>query len=193
MFAPVSHQKARISFDLHGCVTWMSMPRTALEPLDRSSQPTRLVVLDDPRLQVDLVDHRSLAGCSMHSLGSGQRVAARARWRGRASRRTSAIRLCGSEQATMCALNALDEISWFFSSDYGSAMWRTPSPTCHSTPMCGSPSCSASSVRTARTHCSATCTSRRTSGLSRDFLSVKRRNFLDAFYPPTSRAQAHEC
>ena len=100
--APVSHQKARISFDLHGCVTWMSTPLTALEPLNRSSQPARLVVLDDPRLQVDLVDHRSLAGCSMHSLGSGQRVAARARWRGRASRRTSAIRLCGSEQATMC-------------------------------------------------------------------------------------------
>ena len=101
--APVSHQKARISFDLHGCVTWMSTPLTALEPLNRSSQPARLVVLDDPRLQVDLVDHRSLAGCSMHSLGSGQRVAARARWRGRASRRTSAIRLCGSEQATMWA------------------------------------------------------------------------------------------
>jgi hypothetical protein len=31
------------------------------------------------------VEHRSLAGCSMHNLGSGQRVAARARWRGRAS------------------------------------------------------------------------------------------------------------
>ena len=29
----------------------------------------------------------------MHSLGSGQRVAARSRWRGRASRRTSAIRV----------------------------------------------------------------------------------------------------
>jgi hypothetical protein len=27
--APVSHHKARISFDLHGCVTWMSTPRTA--------------------------------------------------------------------------------------------------------------------------------------------------------------------
>jgi hypothetical protein len=100
--APVSHQKARISFDLHGFVTWMSTPRTALEPLDRSSQPARLVVLNDPRLQVDRVDHRSLAGCSMHNLGSGQRVAARARWRGRASRRTSAVGLCCSEQVTMC-------------------------------------------------------------------------------------------
>ena len=108
VFAPVSHQKARISFDLHGCVTWMSMPRTALEPLDRSSQPARLVVLDDPRLQVDLVDHRSLAGCSMHNLGSGQRVAARARWRGRASRRTSAIELSCSGGATMCCRSYAD-------------------------------------------------------------------------------------
>ena len=94
--APVSHQKARISFDLHGCVTWMSTPCTALEPLDRSSQPARSVVLNDPRLQLDRVEHRSLAGCSMHNLGSGQRVAARARWRGRASRRTSAIGVCCS-------------------------------------------------------------------------------------------------
>ena len=99
--APVSHQKARISFDLHGCVTWMSMPRTALEPLDRSSQPARSVVLNDPRLQLDRVEHRSLAGCSMHNLGSGQRVAARARWRGRASRRTSANGVCCSGGATM--------------------------------------------------------------------------------------------
>jgi hypothetical protein len=33
-------------------------------------------VLNDPRLQLDRVEHRSLAGCSMHNLGSGQRVAA---------------------------------------------------------------------------------------------------------------------
>merc|ERR1740130_135745 len=78
VFAPVSHQKARISFDLHGCVTWMSMPRTALEPLDSSWQPARFVVLDDRRLQVNLVDHRSLASCSLYNLGSGQQVAASA-------------------------------------------------------------------------------------------------------------------
>ena len=54
--------KARISFELHGCVTWMSMPLTALESLDRSSQPARFIVLDDLRLQVDRVEHRSLAG-----------------------------------------------------------------------------------------------------------------------------------
>jgi hypothetical protein len=59
-------------------------------------------VLNDPRLQLDRVEHRSLAGCSMHNLGSGQRVAARARWRGRASRRTSAIGVCCSGGATMC-------------------------------------------------------------------------------------------
>jgi hypothetical protein len=46
---------------------WMSMPRTALEPLDISRQPARSAVLDggwDPRLpQVGRVEHRSLAGC----------------------------------------------------------------------------------------------------------------------------------
>merc|ERR1740130_928237 len=73
---PGSNPKARISFDLHGCVTLMSMPRTALEPLDSSRQPARFVVLDDRRLQVNRVDHRSLAGCSLHNLGSGQQVAA---------------------------------------------------------------------------------------------------------------------
>eukprot|EP00964_Phaeocystis_antarctica_P045304 scaffold26066_cov102-Phaeocystis_antarctica.AAC.2 len=57
---------------LHGCVALMSMPRTALEPLDSSWQPARFVVLDDRRLQVNRVDHRSLAGCSLHNLGSGQ-------------------------------------------------------------------------------------------------------------------------
>ena len=105
--APVSHQKARISFDLHGCVTWMSTPCTALEPLDRSSQPARSVVLNDPRLQLDRVEHRSLAGCSMHNLGSGQRVAARARWWGRASRRTSANGVCCSGGSTMCCAESV--------------------------------------------------------------------------------------
>ena len=52
------------------------MPLTALEPLDRSSQPARSVVLDDLRLHVDRVEHRSLAGCSLHNLGSRQQVAA---------------------------------------------------------------------------------------------------------------------
>ena len=39
----------------------MPLALTALEPLDRSSQPARFVVLDDLRLQVDRVEHRSLA------------------------------------------------------------------------------------------------------------------------------------
>ena len=102
VFAPVSRQKARISFELHGCVTWMSMPRTALEPLDSSWQPARFVVLDDRRLQVNRVDHRSFAGYSLHNLGSGQQVAAGARWRGGAPRIRSAIELCCSGGATMC-------------------------------------------------------------------------------------------
>ena len=102
VFAPVSRQKARISFDLHGCVTWMSMPRTALEPLDSSWQPARFVVLDDRRLQVNRVDHRSFAGYSLHNLGSGQQVAAGARWRGDAPPIRSAIELCCSGGATMC-------------------------------------------------------------------------------------------
>merc|ERR1740130_680355 len=101
VFAPVSHQKARISFDLHGCVTWMSMPRTALEPLDSSWQPARFVVLDDRRLQVNRVDHRSFAGYSLHNLGSGQQVAAGARWRGGVPRIRSAIELCCSGGATV--------------------------------------------------------------------------------------------
>ena len=42
---------------------WLSMPLTlSYEPLGRSSQPARFVVLDDLRLQVDRVEHRSLAG-----------------------------------------------------------------------------------------------------------------------------------
>ena len=68
-----SLQKARISVDLHDCATWMSMPLTALEPLDRSSQPARFVVLDDLRLQVDRVEHRSRlpdAACTTSAQGS---------------------------------------------------------------------------------------------------------------------------
>ena len=102
VYAPGSNPKARISFDLHGCVTLMSMPRTALEPLDSSWQPARFVVLDDRRLQVNRVDHRSLAGCSLHNLGSGQQVAAGARRRGDAPRIRSAARLSCKERATMC-------------------------------------------------------------------------------------------
>ena len=79
----------------------MSMPRTALEPLDSSWQPARFVVLDDRRLQVNRVDHRSFAGYSLHNLGSGQQVAAGARWRGGAPRIRSAIELCCSGGATM--------------------------------------------------------------------------------------------
>ena len=80
----------------------MSMPRTALEPLDSSWQPARFVVLDDRRLQVNRVDHRSFAGYSLHNLGSGQQVAAGARWRGGAPRITSAIQFSLREGATMC-------------------------------------------------------------------------------------------
>ena len=79
MHALRSHQKARISFELHGCVTWMSMSLTALEALDRPWQPARSVELDDLRLQVDRVERRSLAGCRLHNLGSGQQAAV-ARW-----------------------------------------------------------------------------------------------------------------
>ena len=96
-----SSLKARISFDLHGCVTWMSMPLTALEPLDRSWQPARFVVLDDLRLQVDRVERRSLAGCRLHNLGSGQQAAAGPRWRGGSARIASANELSCSERATM--------------------------------------------------------------------------------------------
>ena len=77
------------------------MPRTALEPLDSSWQPARFVVLDDRRLQVNRVDHRSFAGYSLHNLGSGQQVAAGARWRGGAARIASANELSCSERATM--------------------------------------------------------------------------------------------
>ena len=96
-----SHQKARNSFELHGCATWMSMPLTALEPLDRSWQPPRSVVLDDPRLQADRVEHRSLAGCRLHNQGSGQQAAAGPRWRGGSARIVSANELSCSERATM--------------------------------------------------------------------------------------------
>ena len=44
---------------VHGCVTWKRMPLMALEPLDRSSQPARFVVLDDLRLQVLSLIHIS--------------------------------------------------------------------------------------------------------------------------------------
>ena len=103
MHALGSHQKARISFELHGCVTWMSMSLTALEALDRSWQPARSVELDDLRLQVDRVERRSLAGCRLHNLGSGQQAAAGPRWRGGSARIASANGLSCSERATMWA------------------------------------------------------------------------------------------
>ena len=41
--APVSHQRARISSDLHDCVTWMGMPRVALELPNCAEHKARLV------------------------------------------------------------------------------------------------------------------------------------------------------
>ena len=61
------------------------MPLTGLEPLDSSWQPARAFVINDRRLQANRVDHRPLAGCSLHNLGSGQQVAAGARRRGGAA------------------------------------------------------------------------------------------------------------
>ena len=61
------------------------MPLTGLAPLDSSWQPARAFVINDRRLQANRVDHRPLAGCSLHNLGSGQQVAAGARRRGGAA------------------------------------------------------------------------------------------------------------
>ena len=83
------------------------MPLTALEALDRSWQPARSVELDDLRLQVDRVERRSLAGCRLHNLGSGQQAAAGPRWRGGSARIVSANELSCSERATMCELPPL--------------------------------------------------------------------------------------
>ena len=80
------------------------MSLTALEALDRSWQPARSVELDDLRLQVDRVERRSLAGCRLHNLGSGQQAAAGPRWRGGSARIVSANELSCSERATMCVL-----------------------------------------------------------------------------------------
>ena len=55
--APGSHQRARISFDLHGCVNWTSMLRAALELPDSAEHEARLVERDDPRLHVERVEH----------------------------------------------------------------------------------------------------------------------------------------
>ena len=80
------------------------MSLTALEALDRSWQPARSVELDDLRLQVDRVERRSLAGCRLHNLGSGQQAAAGPRWRGGSARIESAIEFSCGERATMCDL-----------------------------------------------------------------------------------------
>ena len=77
------------------------MPLTALEALDRPWQPARSVELDDLRLQVDRVERRSLAGCRLHNLGSGQQAAAGPRWRGGSACIASANGLSCSERATM--------------------------------------------------------------------------------------------
>jgi len=45
------------------------MPLTGLAPLDSSWQPARFFVINDRRLQANCVDHRSLAGFSLHNLG----------------------------------------------------------------------------------------------------------------------------
>ena len=70
------------------------MPLSALEPLDRSSQPARFVVLDDLRLQVDRVEHPIAhlpdEACTT-CLGSGQQVAAEARWRGQVGQRALGV------------------------------------------------------------------------------------------------------
>ena len=60
------------------------MPGTALELPDSSEQKTRLVVRDDPPLHAERVERPSIAGCILHSLGSGQRLAATVLRRGRA-------------------------------------------------------------------------------------------------------------
>jgi hypothetical protein len=78
------------------------MPLTGLEPLDSSWQPARAFVINDRRLQANRVDHRPLAGCSLHNLGSGQQVAAGARRRGGAARIRSAAGFSCSGGATMC-------------------------------------------------------------------------------------------
>ena len=80
------------------------MPLTGLEPLDSSWQPARFFVINDRRLQANRVDHRSLAGFSLHNLGSGQQVAAGARRRGGAARIRSAAGFSCTGGATMCAL-----------------------------------------------------------------------------------------
>ena len=78
------------------------MPLTGLAPLDSSWQPARFFVINDRRLQANRVDHRSLAGFSLHNLGSGQQVAAGARRRGGAARIRSAAGFSCSGGATMC-------------------------------------------------------------------------------------------
>jgi hypothetical protein len=77
------------------------MPLTGLEPLDSSWQPARAFVINDRRLQANRVDHRPLAGCSLHNLGSGQQVAAGARRRGGAARIRSAAGFSCSGGATI--------------------------------------------------------------------------------------------
>ena len=67
------YQTARINFEFHVCVTWMRMPRTALELPDSSEQKTRLVVRDDPPLNAERVSSApqlQAAACKASAPGS---------------------------------------------------------------------------------------------------------------------------
>ena len=100
-YAPGSYQTARISFEVHVCVKWMSMPCTALELPDSSEQKVRIVERDDPPLHVERVEHPSIAGYSLETFGPGQPLAARARWRRAFTPWMSANEFSQSEGATM--------------------------------------------------------------------------------------------
>ena len=102
--APGSHQRSRISFELHGCVTWTSMPRAALELPDSAEHEVRIVERDGPPLHVERVQHPSVASCSMQNLGSEQRIAATVGSGAAHLAETIAIKLSRSELATtdMC-------------------------------------------------------------------------------------------
>ena len=72
-YALLSYQRARISFEFRVCVTWMRMPRTALELPDSSEQKTRLVVRDDPPLNAERVSSApqlQAASCTASAPGS---------------------------------------------------------------------------------------------------------------------------
>ena len=82
------------------------MPCTALELPDSSEQKVRLVERDDPPLHVERVERPSIAGHCLQSFGTGQPLAARARWRRAFTPWMSASEFSQSEGATMCVLLA---------------------------------------------------------------------------------------